>query len=197
MLFDDLRDNSHISMVLSRALKDYSVSDLFIMLSGREPILTPIICRKLQIIGGMEVFDKASKLSQEKRHEDREIAAFLLGQLGTPKRPFAEQSVSILKKLLRDDYFEVRAMAASAIGHLWLGEDSPQSVCELMEEMVTLAFDSEPHVRDNIAFSLAFYKSEQSVKVLHKLAEDISPDVRDSAQWALEMHTEAEQEKNS
>ena len=101
--------NSTIDLLVFQALKQYPTNALVPMLEDKDVIVRSAVARELQIRGGDEVFIAAQKLGASERHESREIAAFLLGQLSTPTLPYLEQSVPLLKVHLKDDYHEVRS----------------------------------------------------------------------------------------
>lgn len=190
MLFDQINERSELSHVLARAVREFSSAELMQLLTDEEPALRIAACRQLQINGGDEVFNKAQELMAAPRYEHRETAAYLIGQLGTPNCPFADKSVPLVINALQDDYFEVRGMAASAAGHLWTLAPS-ERVKTLMERVIDLSADEEPYVRENVASSLAFFRTGRSHATLELLVDDTDADVRDSAQWAIEMHQEA------
>jgi hypothetical protein len=80
----------------------------------------------------------------------REIAAFLMGQLGSPAMPKREASYPYLTEMLHDKDDGVRASAASAIGHL-----SYQGMPQFVEQqLVTRARDRNKHVRAAVAYAL-------------------------------------------
>ena len=64
------------------------------------------------------MFEHARQLATSKKKDDREIAAFILGQLGTPERPFKGESLPLLQKLCADRSAEVRETAVASLGHL-------------------------------------------------------------------------------
>ncbi len=74
---------------------------------------------QLQLRGGDVNFHKALEFCRSSDPSIRDKGAFILGQLGTPERPYSEQSAPVLINLLENDPNEdVRASAACALGHL-------------------------------------------------------------------------------
>lgn len=181
MIDDADLENSTLRLLVFQALKQYPTSALVPMLVDKDVIVRSAVARELQIRGGDDVFVAAKKLGTSERHEAREIAAFLLGQLGTPTLPYREQSISLLKAHLRDDYYEVRSVAAAALGHLHADN--------ALDELLALAFDSEPDVRECVAFALGLIRANKaSIAVLKRLSEEQNKDVRECAEFALEQH---------
>ena len=174
-------EKSTLHLLLFQALKQYSTSALLPMLGGKDAIVRVAAARELQTRGGDDVFEVAASFVKSSRHESREIAAFLLGQLGTPKLPYRGQSLPLLTALLKDDYYEVRSAAAAALGHLHAEE--------ALGELIMLASDAEPEVRECVAFALGLIKAnKQSIDVLRRLSEEQNKDVREWAEFALEQH---------
>ena len=173
--------NSTIDLLVFQALKQYPTNALVPMLEDKDVIVRSAVARELQIRGGDEVFLAAQKLGASERHESREIAAFLLGQLGTPTSPYREQSIPLLKVHLKDDYHEVRSAAAASLGH--------HHADNALDELLGLAADNEPDVRECVAFALGFIRAnEASIAALRQLSEEQNKDIRECAEFALEQH---------
>jgi len=181
MIANSDTEHSTIDLLVFQALKQYSTAALLSMLVDKDVVVRSAVARELQVRGGDDVFVLATSLAKGGRYESREIAAFLLGQLATPTLPYRNQSIPLLKALLKDDYYEVRSAAAAALGHLHAEE--------ALHELLSLATDAEPAVRECVAFALGFIKAnEESIAVLQKLSEEQNKDVRECAGFALEQH---------
>ncbi len=138
--------------------------------------------------GGVANFRKALELCQSPDSTVREQGAFVLGQLGTPERPFSEESTPVLVDLLDNDPVEdVRASAAFALGHL----GNPKAVSSLIAH----ADDGSAEIRHGLAFSLGSFNEPDVVAPLITLSADTDYDVRNWATFSLgtciEMDTEA------
>lgn len=167
-----------IKLLAAQALREYSIEALLPMLEDSDPIVRTLVARELQVRGGEEVFCYAKKLSASRRFEHREIAAFLLGQLGTPHLSFRKQSLPLLEQLLDDEYFEVKGAAIAALGHL--------KASQLASKIICLASSDDDYVRENVAFALSCIDlTKDGLKVLRKLKKDNNPDVSDWAEFAL------------
>lgn len=127
--------------------------------------------------GGEAEFALAVNMLPSKRALDREMGAFILGQLGTPKLPFREPSIPALQELLlRDPAANVRASAAASLGHL--------RASGAIDTLVAASTDADPDVRACIASALArFPRSKKARSCLDRLANDADEKVR---YWAAD-----------
>jgi HEAT repeat protein len=112
------RKGHSLRMLVSQALEHYPTASLLSFLHDRNTIVRTAAACKLQIRGEPEVFAYAIELASSRLKTDREIAAFLMGQIGTPTYPFKEASVTRLVKLCTDTSHEVRIAALAGLGHL-------------------------------------------------------------------------------
>src|SRR4051812_89619 len=124
----DAFDASHdrLRLAVHRAMLTYQEPEILDCLADPDPVVRTTAARVLHLRGGRAAFGHAMSLVRHPRFDMREIAAFVLGQLGSPECPYADQTFPALDELLRDPYFEVRSAAAGAIGSLAsLGHQPP------------------------------------------------------------------------
>ncbi|PCI78322.1 MAG: hypothetical protein COB20_06785 [SAR86 cluster bacterium] len=175
---------STLAMLAGEALKNWEISGLVTLLADSNRIARMAAARELQLRGGAEVFSEVVKLSISKDVHLREMCAFILGQLGTPEKPFRIKALPILISLIEDAAAVVRAAAAAAFGHL-CSEEMPEEVEKLL---ILAASDSSSSVRACVAFSLGSASINQEVEtILTKLSNDASDEVREYAQLGLEL----------
>lgn len=156
-------------------MKQYDIFQLHKELISPEEIRRFTSARELQIRGDNRTFEYVASLSNMPNALYREVAAFILGQLGTPERPFRKQSIPILSNLLRYDPIpQVRAAAAAALGHL--------SSLESFEYLNDASRDKDADVRASIAFALGKIKDEKAIQPLIKLTHDDDGEV---VSWAV------------
>lgn len=181
MIDDKDASESTLRLILWKALQKYSTARLCTLLSDSDPIVRTSAAKQLHLRGTRVVYQKASELCEHEEADSREIGAFLLGQLGIPKRPFRKHSIPILVNLLGNDpSMEVRAAAAAALGHL-------QAV-EATAELVDRASDPSPDVRMCVAFALGALKHSRKIgTTLRKLSRDENNEVREWADLSLEI----------
>jgi HEAT repeat protein len=168
--------HSTLRLLVYQALKQYSTVALLPMLQDKSSIVRSAVARELQVRGEIDVFAHAKDLLQSEKGTDREIAAFLLGQLGTPDFPFRQQTVPLLEERLRLDADpSVREAAAAGLGHLAYVGSIPV--------LIEAADDASDCVRVSIAASLGRFRTDmRAIRALKKLANDADRAVRD---WAL------------
>lgn len=167
-------DDADIEFYLWKEMKKYALEDLHNELISEHALRRFTSAKELHLRGESFTFEYA-KLLCDSDIFSREIGAFILGQLGTPNRPFMASSIPILTRLLKFDIEPaVRSAAASALGHL----ASAQS----LDTLVEAAKDIDSSVRGAVAFALGEVGGQGSIKPLLRLTYD---EVTDVVEWAL------------
>jgi HEAT repeat protein len=168
--------SSNLRLLVYQALKHYSEDALLPMLEDSSSIVRTAVARELQLRGGERTLARAVALLTSPKVSNREIAVFLLGQLGTPHFHFKQQTIPLIEgRLMEDQSEEVREAAAAALGH--------QATEASVPVLLRAATDSSGAVRSAVAASLGQFRSDPQVSgALRQLAEDTDEAVRD---WAL------------
>jgi methionyl-tRNA formyltransferase len=137
----------------------------------------PHVCA-LAARASREVLDAMAALTEDANPRARELAAFVLGQLGWDERPFAaEQEAALTALAERERDPEVLAAVACAFGHL--GERAGQ------EWLLGRRADADADVRESVAFALCGRNGSEAVAALIELSADPEPGVRDWATFGL------------
>ncbi len=139
----------------------------------------------LHLRGTRDVFDAARDLCASDDPERRALGADILGQLGTPDRPFLEESVDILLRMLATEHDPgVLYSIAIAFGQL---QDSRG-----IEPLLRLVGHPDALVREGVAFGLGGAllgikgrRHDDAIHALIGLTTDEDVDVRDFATTAL------------
>lgn len=126
--------------------------------------------------GGEQEFQMGKTLAESSLPEDREIGAFLLGQLGFGKT-FLDESIPILIGLLEDENMEVVSGAAFALGH----RKDPRAIPALISK----ASHNDPDVRWGVVFGLGGHDDDRAIQTLIALCSDPDFDVRNWAVFSL------------
>jgi HEAT repeat protein len=179
---------SQLRRVLMRLISNLPEKELFECVLDEDIILRTSAAQQIQIRGTNAGFEFAMSLVNSLRFENREIAAFILGQLGPPDCKYLKRSVEPLLKLLSDPYYEVRATAVYAFS--FYTNHFEETLPEIVEKIVELAADPEASVRLAASHTLGFIYLENSKICLEKLLNDPIVEVRDDAKYGLELHKE-------
>ena len=139
----------------------------------------------LQLRGTHEVFEAARELCASENADKRALGADILGELGTPERPFLEESVDILLGLLADEQDpSVLHSIAVALGQL----QDPRGIGPLLK----LTGHPDAVVREGVASGLGGalrgaegHRDDSAIRALIELSGDKDVDVRDYATTAL------------
>jgi hypothetical protein len=180
-MIDDEVPNSTVKLLVFEALRSYPSDALPPMLEDEDTIVRTAVARELQVRGERRAFDHVLLRCDDVRDFVREIAAFTLGQFGTPTYPFRMESIPRLADLaVHDPSFEVRATAVASLGHLHAEES--------MQVLLDSANDPEADVRGMAAVSLGrLGPLPEVVETLDTLLSDPSSEVREWAQLGLEL----------
>lgn len=179
---------SALDLILFRALKTYDDQQILTWLVDDSPLLRIAAATELHVRATASNFEAVSKLTKSPRHEHRLAATRVLSQFGTPSCPFAKESFKLLRKLMTDRYFEVRAEAIAAVGQLAsLGHQPP---IELAEAVIAHAKDGCSTVREAVAYALLSLHSPDSQRTLAVLSQDPDADVREAADFSADARRE-------
>ena len=128
--------------------------------------------------GDAEVLARVRALAGEADPRARGVAAYVLGQLGTPVRSFPAESAAALEAMAAGEADpEVLAAVAHGFGHL--GEAYG------LETLLRLGTHRDARVREAAAIALAGRADDRAVGALIELTRDGAPEVRDWATFAL------------
>ena len=172
--------NSTVRLLVFQALRAYSTHALLPLLLDEDAIVRSAAAREVQVRGEKLALDYVLPLCSDDREFVREIAAFTLGQLGTPTYPFRSESIPKLMELVADSSAEVRGSAVAALGHLHATESK--------EMLLNAAEDADSDVRAMAAVALGRLGSSPDIlRTLQVLLNDPSSEVREWAQLGMEL----------
>lgn len=164
-MIDDFDDKySTLRMLVATALRNpsWTIDGLINLLKEEDVIVRTAAARELQIRGGEPVFKKILPFVSSKQACHREIAAFVLGQLGTPMMDYKNESLPILVKLALDEDEDVRAASAAAFGHLCY-----EGMSEQIEDiLIRLCNDESIEVRACAAYALGNSSGNRKIREL-------------------------------
>jgi HEAT repeat protein len=176
--------SSVLRLLVSQALKDWKIAGVQKLLTEEDVIVRTAAARELHSRGEKETYDYVEKLAHDDQAFVREIAAFTLGQLGTPLYPYRKESLPILCDLLGDQAAETRAAAAAALGHMCY-DKMPR---DIESALIACVIDVSSDVRSCVGYALGNSSgSVQARDALAKLENDENENVRSYAKLGLEL----------
>lgn len=184
-----IKDNgTTLEMFASRYLDHVSTQELFQWIDDKDAEVRTLVARKMQCRGTDAIFKFAKKRTKSKKKYQREIAAFILGQLGclfegANKYPFKLQSKTLLMKLVGDKSKSVRAAAIAAFGHLY-SENLDQDIESLL---IGCADDKSKSVRIALSLSLSASSGNKEIRRIYTKFLKAGGEVEEWAELGLEM----------
>lgn len=173
-------DNQYRIVFLWQEFRKLGVEEIFEFLYDADETTRYTAAKELQFRGGRQVLDKAAELCADSDEMLREVGAFILGQIGTPDRPFDRESIPILMSLFEyDPVPAVRASAAASLGHL--------RCTEAVSALEKGIHDPDSQVRLDIAGALGNMQDEAALNPLLLLLRDDDNEVRNWAVFGLRM----------
>jgi len=174
-----------LRLLVWQASKQYRTAALWQFLYDRDVIVRSATARELQIRGGKLVYEQTKKLLKDDSKTIRELAAFILGQLGTPKRPFKTASTRDLLRLIKfEKNATVRATSICSLGQL--------KATKALATIISFSHDPSPAVRGSVAFAIGMIYCEKlatipirTKRLLNKLCSDKPREVRGMAKLGI------------
>ncbi|QDU93604.1 HEAT repeat domain-containing protein [Lignipirellula cremea] len=131
----------------------------------------------LQRRGDREVLERADELSVSNCFRERELAAWILGDLGAPERIFRRRCLQILTAMLQpDEEPSVLASVLTAVSHY---------EHRLVSQVVSCAGHADAGVRLGVVNALSGQEDPQAIAGLISLSSDPEVEVRDWATFGL------------
>jgi HEAT repeat protein len=162
-----------------------SVGELIAMALADEDPDGPIRWKAVGVLharGDVETFTEARRLCAGDSRKERVLGVDILGELGTPQRPFIDKTLSLLRYLAAvDDDVRVLHAVLIAFGHL---RDQ-----RALPSVIELAAHEDPTVRYGAAYALSHVLGRPpdpaGLAALRRLAKDPDEDVADWAALGL------------
>ena len=184
-MIDDIdASGSTLRLLVSQALKNWSVEAVLGLIVDDDYIVRTSAARELQLRGGKDIYEQVTRFVNDKRAYVREICAFVLGQLGTPDMPYKDETFPLLLSLLKDKDSDVKAAAASALGHISFS-GMPKDV---EDALLLSSKDEDNNVRACVAYALGNSSGSKAVKnSLEQLKNDKEESVRSYADLGIDL----------
>lgn len=165
-------------------LPDHSIADLIQLaleqmdfdgeISFRSSALAALHLRR----ESADVFEAIQRLRTSEIPKERALFADVLGQLGTPERPYRDETVTMLLDMLQHETDPwVLESIGVAFGHL----DDPRAI----EPVARLKNHPDKDVRFGVVLAMSGYEIDLAINTLIELSRDTDTDVRDWATFGL------------
>jgi len=179
-----LEDNTFDKLAW-KGMNSSTLDELYTFLEDKDYRVRTLSAQAIQMkYAEDDVFKKISKMLESKDDSKREVGAYILGQLGTPKMPFAKDSFPLLESSLNDDNEEVLVATISAIGHLW--EYTNYVEDKLFNKVKKFIAHKNREIRISSLMALVSTNKEV-VNMVNKLLQDKDKEVREWAEVAKEI----------
>lgn len=143
------------------------------------------------------LFEKVCALQHEPKAYLREICAFILGQIQFSRLEQQNKILEILVHLAQDKRIRVKATALQSFGYFYTWHEIP-----VTNEILNLTLANSKHpsasVRFAVTYSLSVMPDCPAVRqAIDELLDDENFDVRDWADFALEMLDEEREKRET
>jgi len=187
-MIDDGADKPGHSLrtLVAQALRAYKTPELLQFLRSKDVVVRSAAARELQIRGGKAVLHQTVLLLADEMPQSREVASFILGQLGTPKRPFRIPSIAaLLAQVAKETDTDVLEAALVSLGHL--------RATDVIAELHRFSKHKAPNVRAAFAYYLGLSNaqnpkvSNEVTTLLETLRRDRHRTVRSAAKFSQDV----------
>jgi hypothetical protein len=144
-----------------------------------------LVIREFHVRPSREAFEIAEALVHDKRARAKEVGYLILGQLGSPNRPFRDDSMPLIMQGLESERsVSAKCAIAYAIGHLV----PPHALHEkIIDGLLRYLDGNRKSLQVAVAFAVAGLSiSDQLNRLLKKLLNDGSQDVKEWVEISLE-----------
>jgi HEAT repeat protein len=135
----------------------------------------------LHVRGTHEVFKAASTLCQSHNANERRLGADILGQLGSPERPFTEEALVILHQLVTEEK-DPRVLNSTLVA---IGHTQPRDDQRAVNRIAELRNHPNSEVRYGVVHALSGREDVVSISALLELMRDEDNDVRNWATFGI------------
>jgi len=186
-----LKDNNFDNLAW-QGMEQANLKKLFSYLKDNDYRVRTLASQAIQIkYSTKKSFHFLIKMLHSFNHIEREIGAYTLGQLGTPKMHFAKETLPFLYKLLNDKNEEVLVATISAIGHLWSYTSDLENK-KIIKKIINFTKHKNSDIKISSLITLSSIKFNKKIKNIIKniLIQDKNEEVKEWAEVALEILNE-------
>ena len=186
-----LLEDNNFDRLAWKGMELSDINELFDFLKDPDYRVRTLAAQAIQMkFATKDTFNRVLRMINSNNIINREIGAYILGQLGTPKMPFAQDSLAELYKLLdNNEEDDVLVSAISSIGHiLSYRQDLLPIPNNFIDKIIFFSKVSNPDIRIATAMTLASIGNITKVQeAIKKLLNDENQKVQEWAEVANEI----------
>jgi len=183
---------SDLYILAWQRVKQLTNAELLCFVRSKNALVRDLVIREFHVRPSRDVLEIALSLLHEKKAIARAAGYLILGQLGSPDRPFRDDSMPpILRGIESEKSPSVRCAIAYAIGHLV----PPRPFHEqIIGGLLRFLDAKEKSLSVSIAFAIAGLSlSDRLDQLMKRLLADGDQDVREWVEISLESIKEREE----
>jgi hypothetical protein len=176
---------SDLYILAWQRVKQLTNNELLCFACSKNALVRDMVIREFHVRPSREVFEIAVTLVHAKPARAREVGFLILGQLGSPNRPFRNDSMPMIMQGLKSEKSVfVQCAIAYAIGHLV----PPQELHgKIIDGLLRYLDDNRESLQIAVAFAIAgLSNSDQLNRIVEKLLSYGNLDVREWVEISLE-----------
>lgn len=176
---------SDLYILAWQRVKQLTNSELLCFVCSKDALVRDLVIQEFHVRPSREVFEIASALVHDKRARAREAGYLILGQLGSPDRPFRDESMPLIMQGLElERLVSAQCAIAFAIGHLV----PPKALHgKIIDDLLRYLDGNRKSLQVAVAFAVAGLSiSDQLNRLLEKLLSDGNEDVKEWVEISLE-----------
>lgn len=176
---------SDLYILAWQRVKQLTNTELLCFVRSKNALVRDLVIREFHVRPSREVLEIALSLLREKKAVARAAGYLILGQLGSPDRPFRGDSMrSILAGMESEKSPSVRSAIAYAVGHLVPPKESHE---QIIDGLLHFLDAKNKSLRVAVAFAVSgLSMSGRLDRLLKKLLADGDQDVREWVEISLE-----------
>ena len=181
--------DKYYDILAARGMFSNTLEEIYDCLNDRDYRVRSLAAQTIQVdYPTQKSFDIAIEMLSSSIYYQREIGVYILGQLGTPKMPYAEKSLPFLYKMLNDRSKQVVATTISSIGHLWSYTNIDKEK-DIINKIIKFTQHKSPNIRIASVMALSSLDNIQEIRhIIEKIiVYDKNTEVQEWAEVALEI----------
>jgi HEAT repeat protein len=181
--------DSYYDILAARGMFSNNIEEIYSCLKDKDYRVRSLAAQTIQVdYPTQKSFDIATEMLSSNKYYEREIGAYILGQLGTPKMPYIKESLPLLDKILNDKSKQVVSTAISSIGHLWSHTKVYKNE-DMINKIIKFTHNKSSNIRISAVMALSSVNNIDDIETIIRniIINDQNEEVREWAEVALEI----------